>query len=297
MPVESAPVDAARAWTLPGRRPVVLRQPAEVMGVLNATPDSFSDGGRHLDAEAAATAGAAMVAAGAAWLDVGGESTRPGAEGVSVEVELARVLPVIERLRARLPGARISIDTSKGEVARRALAAGADLVNDIAAGADPALLEAVAATQCPLVLMHMQGTPATMQRAPRYHDLIGEVEAFFAERLKAAAAAGVPASMVVLDPGIGFGKTVAHNLQLLRSLPRLARAFDRPLMVGLSRKSFIARLLGEDGSSPTSRDQASHILHALVARDCALLRVHDVPGAVAACRLAAAYQGEGAPHA
>jgi dihydropteroate synthase len=294
MSVETAPMQEARSWTMPGRRPLTFRRPAEVMGVLNVTPDSFSDGGLNLDPEAAAESGAAMVAAGAAWLDLGGESTRPGAESVSAEAELARVLPALERLRARLPEARISVDTSKGEVARRALAAGADLINDIAAGADPRLLEAVAEARCPLVLMHMQGSPATMQRAPRYDDLVGEVEAFLEARLKAAEHAGVPRAMIVLDPGIGFGKTVAHNLELLRALPRLGRAFDRPLLVGLSRKSFIAKLIG---GQPTlaERDRASHVLHGLIARDCSLLRVHDVPGAIAACRLAAAY--DGAEHA
>jgi dihydropteroate synthase len=295
MSVETPPMQEARAWTLPGRRPLTLKRPAEVMGVINVTPDSFSDGGRHLDPEAAAAAGASMVAAGAAWLDIGGESTRPGAAGVSADEELSRVLPALERIRERLPEARISVDTSKGAVARRALAAGADLINDIAAGADPLLLEAVAEARCPLVLMHMQGTPETMQRAPRYDDLIGEVEAFLEQRLKAAERAGVPRGMIVLDPGIGFGKSVEHNLELLRALPRLSQAFDRPLLIGLSRKSFIAKLLGGQPKL-AERDQASHVLHGLIARDCSLLRVHDVPGAIAALRLAGAYD-DGAAHA
>ncbi len=270
---------------------MTLRLPAEVMGIINATPDSFSDGGLSDEPAAAVAVGLAMVAAGAAWLDVGGESSRPGSLPVSQAEELSRVLPVIRALRERLPTVPISIDTCKAEVAREALAAGASMVNDIRAGADPAMFAVVAEAQCPLVLMHMQGNPATMQRAPHYRDLVGEVEAFFAERMKAAAAAGVTTEMLLLDPGIGFGKTVAHNLALLRSLPRLGRAFDRPLLVGLSRKSFIAKVLGERG--PASSDAASHILHALVAADCSLLRVHDVAGAVAACRLAGAHSGSG----
>jgi dihydropteroate synthase len=298
MAVDLHPPDAVRSWLLPARTPILLKRPAEVMGIINVTPDSFSDGGAHRDQEAAAEAGARMRAHGAAWIDVGGESTRPGAEAVPSELEIRRVIPAIRALLAQDGAARVSVDTSKPEVAREALAAGALMVNDVTAARDPRMLEVVAEAACPLVLMHMQGAPSTMQRTPHYRDVVGEVEEFFRERLRAAEAAGVPASRIVLDPGIGFGKTVAHNLALLRSLPRLERAFDRPLVVGVSRKSFIARLVGAPASDPpASRDGASHVLHGLLARSCALLRVHDVPGAVAACRLAQAVAGEWHPHA
>ncbi len=297
MPVDVHPLDAVRSWTVPTTRPLSFRRPAEIMGILNLTPDSFSDGGLHLHPEAAAAGGTAMLEAGAAWIDLGGESTRPGSSQVSLATELERVLPALELLRARHPLARISIDTTKPEVARQALLLGADMINDISAAAAPGMLEVVAEAGCPLVLMHMQGTPASMQRSPQYRDLVGEVEGFFAERLRACERHGIPAGRLVLDPGIGFGKTLAHNLQLLRSLPRFERTFDLPLLVGVSRKSFIARITGASSDQPpASRDQASHVLHALLARSCALLRVHDVPGAVIACRLSAATAGDWHPH-
>jgi len=271
------------------------------MGILNVTPDSFSDGGSYADPSVACSQGLLMAAAGAAWIDVGGESTRPGAAGISEQLERERVIPAVEALAEALnrthPQVMISCDTSKPGVARRALQAGARMINDVTAGMHPEMFEVVAAAGCPLVLMHMQGTPATMQRSPHYQDLLGEIESFFEERLKAAEAGGVQRSMVVLDPGIGFGKTLAQNLQLLRALPRLSRAFGRPLLVGISRKSFIARLAGLPAEAPPSaRDPASHLLHGALSRDCALLRVHDVPGAVLACRMAAALAGDWTPH-
>ncbi len=274
-----------RAWALDGRRRIELRRPAQIMGIINATPDSFSDGGAHLDPDRAIAAGVGMAAAGADWLDVGGESSRPGAQAITAELEWSRIRPAIVGLRERLPAIGISVDTCKAAVARAALDAGADMVNDISAGADADMFPAVAQSRCAMVLMHMQGTPATMQRQPRYAEVVDEVEAFLDERLKAAVAAGVPEAMVILDPGIGFGKSVEHNLRLIAALPRFAAAFQRPLMVGLSRKSFIAALVAVGPAA--ERDPASHVLHALVSDHCSLLRVHDVPGAVAACTLAA----------
>jgi dihydropteroate synthase len=285
---------ATRTWTVGGRRPVTVRQPAGLMGVINATPDSFSDGGSLPDAGAAAAAGERMVAAGAAWLDVGGASSRPGAAIVAAAVELARVLPVIRALRARGVAVPVSIDSCHAEVARAALEAGADAINDISAGADPDMFALAASWRCPLILMHMQGPPATMQQDPHYADVVGEVEHHLAGRMRAALAGGVAESALLLDPGIGFGKRLEHNLALLRALPRLA-GLGRPLVVGISRKSFIASLLGEPaGARPArERDGASHVLHALLAGSCALLRVHDVPGAAAALTLARALAAQG----
>lgn len=258
--------------------------PCALMGILNVTPDSFSDGGRHADPAVAVVAAERMVAAGATWIDVGGESTRPGAEPVTAGEELARVLPVVRALAARGLGA-ISIDTAKAVVAEAALAAGATMVNDVSAGADPAMLPLVAARRGPIVLMHMQGEPRIMQQAPRYHDVVDEVCSFLETRMRAASAAGVRDQDILLDPGIGFGKTTAHNLALIRALPDLARRLGRPLVVGLSRKRFLGRLAGVD--DPAARDGLGHILHGLIAPWCALLRVHDVAGARAALAEAA----------
>ena len=277
----------SRRWLLDAQRGIAVAEPAGVMGILNVTPDSFSDGGRNLDQKTAVAAGVAMVAAGADWLDVGGESTRPGAAPVAAAGEKERVVPAIAGLRAAGVRVPISIDTSKGEVARAALAAGADAVNDVSGGRDPLLLEVAASARCPLVLMHMQGTPGTMQAAPRYADVVGEVEAALAACLRAAVSRGVEESSVLLDPGIGFGKTAAHNLALLAALPRLTAALGRPLLVGISRKSLLATV-GGLGDPPELRDGPGHALHALLAERCALLRVHDVAGARAALRLTAA---------
>jgi len=292
MALEQSPTTAiTRRWTVDARRDLALSTPAALMGVVNVTPDSFSDGGRHLDVALALASAQAMRAAGAAWLDIGGESTRPGATPVSVAEELRRVVPVVAAL-ARL-GLPISVDTAKASVARAALAAGAAMVNDISAGADPEMFATVAAAGCPLVLMHMQGTPATMQRAPSYADVVDEVRAFLAARLAAAVAAGVREDAVVLDPGIGFAKTLAHNLALLRALPTFAAECGRPILLGVSRKGFLAAAAGVD-LAPAARDGLSHLVHAALAPHCALLRVHDVAGAAAALRLAAALRNGGA---
>ncbi len=256
-----------------------------VMAILNCTPDSFSDGGRLTSTTAAVAAGLQAQAEGAAWLDVGGESSRPGAEPVSAAEEIARVVPVIDGLRRAGATAVISIDTTKAAVARAALDAGAAAVNDISAGGDPAMLPLVAERGCRLILMHMQGEPRSMQRAPHYADVVAEVAAFLAGRLAAARAVGIPAAHLLADPGIGFGKTVFHNLELLRGLPRLAAELAVPLVVGISRKRFLAVTAG---TPYPAADALAHPLHALIAPWCALLRVHDVAGTMAALQAARA---------
>jgi dihydropteroate synthase len=255
----------------------------QVVGILNVTPDSFSDGGSHYDPDdhpaAAVAAGRALLAAGADVLDVGGESTRPGAEPVDVDEELRRVLPVVGALAA--DGALVSIDTTKARVAREAVAAGAVLVNDVSAGAlDPDLLPTVAELGVPYVLMHMRGTPQTMQQEARYDDVVGEVYDFLAERLTALGDAGIPQERVAIDPGIGFGKTAAHNLTLLQRL-REFTSLGRPVMLGTSRKSFLGRIVGSDDVE--DRLEGSLATAALaVGAGARLLRVHDVAATVRA---------------
>ncbi len=244
-----------------------------IMGILNVTPDSFSDGGKFPDADRAVNHALQMVAEGADVIDVGGESTRPGATAVPVEIELHRVVPVIQSLR-RQTSALISIDTMKPDVARAALAAGADIINDVNGLRDPRMIHVAAQSQAGVIVMHMQGTPGTMQSSPHYEDVVAEVRAFFAERLQTLTAAGIEASRIALDPGIGFGKTQAHNLALMRSLDSL-RIDDRPLVVGVSRKSFIARLLGNEDME--KRLWPTVALTAWLREAGAqVLRVHDV---------------------
>ena len=239
------------------------------MGVVNVTPDSFSDGGVHADPGVAADAARRMVAEGAALVDVGGESTRPGSDGVSLDEELRRVVPVLERLRGEVP---VSIDTAKAEVARRALELGAVLVNDVTAfRADPALAGVAAERGAYVCLMHMQGEPRTMQRDPRYDDVVGEVAAFLEERLAFAVAEGVREDRICLDPGIGFGKTLDHNLELLRRLDAIV-ALGRPVLVGVSRKSSLKRIVGESDLLAASVAAAV----AAYERGASILRVHDV---------------------
>lgn len=247
-----------------------------IMGVVNVTPDSFSDGGRYLDPRAALAHGLELVEQGAAILDVGGESTRPGADPVGVEEELARVLPVVEGLAERVPGVQISIDTTKLKVAERALAAGASLVNDVTAfRGDPGMAELVAASGADCCLMHMLGEPRTMQDDPRYEDVVDDVKAFLAERLEAAVRAGVAEERVLLDPGIGFGKTARHNLALLARLGEIA-ALGRPVVIGTSRKSFLGRLAsGRPG--PDQRLPGTIATNVLaLERGASVFRVHDV---------------------
>ena len=246
-----------------------MRRPA-VMGIVNVTPDSFSDGGAHLDPEAAAAAARAMVEAGAAIVDVGGESTRPGSEGVTADEELRRVVPMLERLE----GVPVSIDTAKAEVARRALALGAELVNDVTALGDPAMAETVAEAGAYLCLMHMRGEPRTMQLDPRYDDVAGEVAAFLEERLERAVAAGIPEEHVCLDPGIGFGKTPAQNFELVRRLDVLT-ALGRPVLVGLSRKSSLGKLFDPEARTGTLAASLGAAVAAFE-RGASIFRVHDV---------------------
>jgi dihydropteroate synthase len=257
------------------------------MGVVNVTPDSFSDGGVHLQPGAAATAGWRMVDDGAAIVDVGGESTRPGSEGVPVEEELRRIVPVLESLH----GAPISIDTAKAEVARRALELDAELVNDVTAlRGDPELAEVVAESGAYLCLMHMQGEPRTMQHSPTYDDVASEVAAFLEERLGFAIAAGVREDRIALDPGIGFGKTVQQNFELVRRLDVLT-ALGRPVLVGFSRKSSLGRIVGDP--TATTGSLAASIAAAVAAyeRGATILRAHDVREHVEALMVAAAVAG------
>jgi dihydropteroate synthase len=254
-----------------------------IMGVVNVTPDSFSDGGRYLDAGAAIAHGEQLVAEGASMLDVGGESTRPGADPVSLQEELRRVVPVVEGLAG---SARVSIDTSKAAVAAAALDAGADFVNDVTAfRSDPDLAALVAARGVDCCLMHMLGTPRTMQRDPRYDDVVSDVKAFLEERLAYAVAEGVPEERVMLDPGIGFGKTVEHNLELIRRLDELV-ALGRPVVFGVSRKSFLGKLTGRDVGERAVATAAANVL--ALERGASIFRVHDVPETVDALTVAAA---------
>jgi len=261
-------------------------RPAIIMGIVNVTPDSFSDGGQFLAADAAVDHGLELVAQGAEILDIGGESTRPGAAPVPAAEELRRVLPVIEKLAALTPVA-LAIDTVKPAVARAALAAGASLVNDVAARhSDAAMWQVLADFQAGYICMHAQGTPPTMQQNPAYTDVVREVDAFFAERLATLLhAAGIAAEHVALDPGIGFGKTLEHNLQLLAGLPRFAH-LHRPLLLGVSRKSFIEKL---SGASLTQRLPASLACATLAVADgVQIIRTHDVAETVRAVRMAEA---------
>lgn len=273
-----------------GRHEFRFPRPTLVMGVLNVTPDSFSDGGRFCTVEAALERAAQLLREGADVLDVGGESTRPRATPVSVEEEIRRVVPVIQQLAARGP-LPLSIDTQKPEVARAALLAGASIVNDIAANrTDDAMARVVAEFGAGYVVMHMKGTPQTMQQQPAYADVAGEVDAFFAERLARLEQLGVCREQVVLDPGIGFGKTLAHNLELLGALRRFAR-HERPVLLGVSRKSFLGQLTG--ATTPAERLPGALACAALAVRDgVQLLRVHDVRETVQAARVAEAVGGE-----
>ena len=271
------------------RPPIEERFPRpSVMGVVNVTPDSFSDGGVHLDPDVAAAAARRMVAEGAAIVDVGGESTRPGSEGVSLDEELRRVVPVLECFGGEVP---VSIDTAKAEVARRALELGAELVNDVTAlRGDPRLAEVVAGSGAYLCLMHMRGEPRTMQVDPRYDDVAAEVAAFLEERLAFAVRAGVAEERICLDPGIGFGKTVEHNLELVRRLDVLL-ALGRPVVVGFSRKSTLGRLLGDPDARTGTAAASVGAAVAAFERGATILRVHDVREHVEALRVADAVAG------
>jgi len=264
------------AWSsLAGERPAV-------MGIVNVTPDSFSDGGRYLDPDAAVAHGLALVVAGADVLDVGGESTRPGAEPVAEAEERRRVLPVIERLAADA-GVPVSVDTRKASVAAAALVAGATIVNDVAAGTDPEMFGVVADAGAGLVVMHMQGEPVTMQQSPHYDDVVAEVGDFLLARLERARSAGVADSALCVDPGLGFGKTAEHNLTLLARLRELVARVEVPVLVGPSRKSFIANSLGDDLLARDDGTLATSVW--AVDHGARIVRVHEVRPIADALRL------------
>lgn len=268
-----------------GSRFLDLTRP-QVMGILNVTPDSFSDGGRFAMRDAALRHAESMVRAGATLIDIGGESTRPGAQVVSVEHELARVLPVVEAIAAELD-VIISVDTSTPEVMRESAGLGAGLINDVRSLQRDGALQAAAETGLPICLMHMRGEPTTMQQSPQYDDVLVAVEDFLRERLAACEHAGIPAERVVLDPGFGFAKTLEHNLSLFRRMPAL-HAFGLPLLVGVSRKSMIGAVLGREVDQ---RLYGSLALAALaVAKGASILRVHDVAETVDVVRMVAAVE-------
>lgn len=268
------PNDGPRAWTVRGRKLALDR--TLVMGVVNVTPDSFYDGGRHATTEEAVAHGLRLLEEGADLLDVGGESTRPGADPVPAGEELDRVLPVVEALvpRAETADALVSVDTSKAAVAKACLDAGVHVVNDVTALGDAGMAGVCADAGCGVVLMHMQGTPKTMQDDPTYDDVMADVCRHLADRRDRAVRAGVPAGSICLDPGLGFGKTPAHNVEILRRLPEL-RALGHPVLVGPSRKSFLGRLTGK----PEAEERLWSTLGAVAVsalKGAHVLRVHDV---------------------
>jgi dihydropteroate synthase len=278
-----------RTLEIRGRR-FTLGPRTWLMGVINVTPDSFSDGGAYFDAGKAVDRGLELAAEGADIIDVGGESTRPGSRPVAEAEEIGRVVPVIAALRARIPGL-ISVDTTKAAVAQAALDAGADIVNDTSAFRfDPAMPGVVARAEAGVVLMHMQGTPLTMQDAPHYDDLIGEVRAFLTDRIRVAAAAGIPGERVIVDPGIGFGKTLDHNLEILRRQEAF-HALGRPLLLGFSRKAFLGKILDRPPAERLEGTIAAAVLS--VERGAHILRVHDVGPVARAVRTAEAILGSG----
>lgn len=272
-----APVLRCGRYTLDLSTPIV-------MGILNVTPDSFSDGGKYADLRAAVDRAQEMVTAGAALIDVGGESTRPGAALVSEEEELRRVLPVIEALAAAIP-VPISVDTSKPAVIIAAVRAGVSMVNDVRALQEPGALAAVASSDTAVCLMHMQGTPQTMQANPNYEDVVVEVAAFLKQRAQACNAAGIPLDRLLLDPGIGFGKRLEHNLALLASLPAL-RAVGLPLLIGVSRKGMLGALTGRQVDERIAAGLA--VAASSVLAGAHILRVHDVAETVDVIKVAAA---------
>jgi dihydropteroate synthase len=277
-----------RQWKI-GERLFNVSRHGLIMGVLNVTPDSFSDGGKFFAAEKAIEHGLKMAADGADIVDVGGESTRPGSEAIAVDEELRRVIPVIEKLRTKID-VPISIDTSKTEVALAAIQAGASIVNDVTGGrGDEGMLPLIAETKSALIIMHMQGTPRTMQKQPRYDDVVSEVADFFRQQYACAIGCNIDPMAIAFDPGIGFGKTLDHNLELLAQLERL-RAHDRPLVIGVSRKSFLGKLI----ESPDMDDRgapAVALTALLRTRGADVFRVHDVKENLSALRVTEAILG------
>jgi dihydropteroate synthase len=279
--------DESARWTLHGRRGAVSFDRPAVMGILNITPDSFSDGGRFYPPERAVAHALSMVEEGADIIDVGGESTRPGAVDVPEDEELERVIPIIEAVGQRMD-VLLSVDTSKPRVMEEAMAAGADLVNDVYALRADGALDAVRALGVPVCLMHMQGTPRTMQANPTYEDVVAEVRDFLAERVEACTAAGIGRRTLLVDPGFGFGKTMAHNLQLLRGLGAICD-LGLPVMAGLSRKSFIGRITGNDLDDRVFGSVAFAL--AAVREGASIVRVHDVKATVDALQVWQAVYG------
>jgi len=273
----------AHHWSIAGRT-LDLARPL-IMGIVNVTPDSFSDGGRYFDRSIAIEHGRRLIDEGADLLDIGGESTRPGAADVPEAEEIDRVLPLVEALRDTAP---ISVDTSKPGVMRAALAAGASIINDVRALQEPGAFETVTASDCGVVLMHMQGTPRTMQREPRYDDVVAEVAGFLRRRAAALAAVGVAADRIAIDPGFGFGKTAEHNFTLLRELGSLTTV-GCPLLVGLSRKSMLGAVSGRPVDDRLAASVAAAVL--AVERGARIVRVHDVAATRDALRVWAAVRG------
>jgi len=270
----------ALAWSLPGRT-LDCQERTLVMGVLNVTPDSFSDGGRFFDLDVAVKGAVRMAEDGADILDVGGESTRPGSDPVSADEEVERVVPVIERIAGET-GLPVSIDTRKAQVAEAALDAGATIVNDVAAGRDPQMFEVVREAGAGMVLMHMKGEPKTMQEAPVYDDVVREVHDFLAERIEAAVAAGIDRSRLAVDPGLGFAKTTAHSLTVMKETAAFLN-LGLPLLVGPSRKSFIGEVLGTEVGERLEGTLGAVCF--MVARGAHIVRVHDVRETVRAVRV------------
>ena len=267
-------------------RTLDLRQSAKIMGILNVTPDSFSDGGQFFSLEAAVLHARELIAEGAEIIDVGGESTRPGADPVTLEEELHRVIPVIREIRSEFPSVPISVDTYKAETARQAILAGADIVNDITAlRGDPKMIDVIRENEVAVVLMHMQGLPKTMQAAPSYREVVSEVIEFLRERCDWLVSHGVDREAIAIDPGFGFGKRLADNIQLMRNLEAF-QTLTRPLVVGVSRKSALGQLSGDSALSASKRIWPTVALTCLLREKGAhLLRVHDVKPNVEALRM------------
>ena len=284
----SSEIIADRSWSLrAGSRQLTLGPRPVVMGIVNVTPDSFSDGGHFATTDAAVEHALKLAGNGAAILDIGGESTRPGAAEVPADLEIQRVVPVIRRLQAGRVPAWISVDTRKAAVAEAALQAGADLVNDVSALGDPAMGTVVARAGCPVVLMHMLGTPQTMQASPTYDNVVGAVGHYLANALQRCQEFGIDLAQTVIDPGLGFGKTVEHNLLLLRDLDRLA-ILGRPILLGPSRKSFLGRILGTGVEQRLMGTVACCVWTR--ARGAAIFRVHDVAEVMQALKVCEAIE-------
>jgi dihydropteroate synthase len=286
-PLEDEPKSARILWKA-GKFSWNLDGMALVMAILNVTPDSFSDGGLHLDPVDTLAAARRFIGEGADILDVGGESTRPGAAEVGSDDEISRVIPVIKKL-VSIGTVAVSIDTCKAEVAAAGLAAGVAIVNDVTGLQDPAMIDVCASSDCGVVVMHMQGNPRTMQKSPTYEDVVSEIGSFFEERFETLVSAGIESERIVFDPGIGFGKSLSHNLELLNRVEDY-RVHDRPILMGLSRKSFIGQLLGD--SAMSRREFSTQALTALTRQRGAMIhRVHQVREAVQVLRMTEAVLG------